>query len=1135
MSGAPRSSRGERFNRPWLAVLVVGLAMVVSACGGTTPSPSPSGAPASAFLSVLDEIQPDGSVSKDTALRAFSLAFGPMPGVDLPAGDRAAPRSGTMALRWLVSYWDQLTPDQRTAAIALVPDLQTITAASSGMADTPLSAGFALPQPRRLPLTFAQQRPNSYYTQLAQDAVAEIGSRLKTPVNIGFTIDAHVGLTDKATSAAETAALDANGRKDGVMAKCVITISPAGDAYTDQADIDDMMAHEAWHCYEGAVVGMFHYWYGIKSWIMEGEAEWVGYSLSPTAAVGPWSWPRYLKNPTTSLFKRSYDAIGFYSQLQLSGVDVWAVLVPILQAADNEPAFVAAGAAKDSFLDIWAPGYLRDLSRGGPWEITGPAVTADEATPTVLAVPNGGHANQSADAYTNKISLIQPQPDVLVVTVNGHGRISDSNGTDEVISGAKTFCLLAGGCGDCPAINLTGSPIAFGLTGGTKGSSATFDGKSKEQFCPAPQKKPCNSSCGGSNGDPHLRTVDGSRYDLQAAGEYVMLRAPDGSVEIQARQEPRGANVTINTAVAARVNGHRVPFYVAEAGPPTVLVDGQGIDAGVAATDLGAGARLTQYQRGFELDFPDGTKLWALSLGSWGINLLVLPSNELRRDGRGLIAGVPSSAQFRVPALPDGSPLPAPVDRHDHYRLLYEVLAPAWRVTADTSLFDYDGGTTTDSFTVAGFPPETAPLTAQDIDQALFAGALQTCAAVTDSDLVSQCAFDVAITGESQFATLYLVSDALETQGTATLDQPAPTSAPEITPPPSQGPLPAGINFVADHLAGVSARLLAPNGRLYANVLTQAVAFGDVEYSVLAIDPGTGAIAAHAASAAPGMLAWADGSLWAGEFSRSEIGKCEISRLDPLTLAEIASVPTVCGDQLMTVFATVGDTVWFVDPTGAAADMTGAHLRRIDPATNALDPAAGSNLELPFLPQFVLMQGSATVWSSTSAGLIFGNRQHGLFRLLAGSDTFDSLGVPGNGLGWYAAGDGVWTETDTGENGGQGSAASFYNGGDQPALLVGFDGYLSGADDEAVYVDYQLDSDVADSLVRYPADGSAPTTVAVGGSVANSFGGTSTLGYNDSLVNPLLFSNGIGVKAWLAPSASDETMQQLLVQVLNLP
>ena len=100
---------------------------------------------------------------------------------------------------------------------------------------------------------------------------------------------------------------------------------------------------------------------------------------------------------------------------------------------------------------------------------------------------------------------------------------------------------------------------------------------------------------------------------------------------------------------------------------------------------------------------------------------------------------------------------------------------------------------------------------------------------------------------------------------------------------------------------------------------------------------------------------------------------------------------------------------------------------------------------------------------------------------------------------------------------------------------MGYDGYLAGADDAAVYVEYQEDDTVADSLVRYPTDGSGPVVVAQGGFVQNSFGGQSPLGYDDSLINPLLFNGSTGVKAWVVPSASDETLSQLLVQQLQLP
>ena len=38
-------------------------------------------------------------------------------------------------------------------------------------------------------------------------------------------------------------------------------------------------------------------------------------------------------------------------------------------------------------------------------------------------------------------------------------------------------------------------------------------------------------------GDPHERTADGLEIDFQAAGEFVVARSADGSVELQARFE----------------------------------------------------------------------------------------------------------------------------------------------------------------------------------------------------------------------------------------------------------------------------------------------------------------------------------------------------------------------------------------------------------------------------------------------------------------------------------------------------------------------------------------------------------------------------------------------------------------------
>ncbi|NOU09719.1 MAG: hypothetical protein HOO98_06840, partial [Nitrospira sp.] len=83
---------------------------------------------------------------------------------------------------------------------------------------------------------------------------------------------------------------------------------------------------------------------------------------------------------------------------------------------------------------------------------------------------------------------------------------------------------------------------------------------------------PLSPGVTGMDGDPHITTTNGVHYDFQAAGEFVALRDPNG-LEIQTRQTPVPTShtitdpyselpvcVSVNTAVAARVGGHRVSY-----------------------------------------------------------------------------------------------------------------------------------------------------------------------------------------------------------------------------------------------------------------------------------------------------------------------------------------------------------------------------------------------------------------------------------------------------------------------------------------------------------------------------------------------------------------------------------------------
>jgi hypothetical protein len=294
---------------------------------------------------------------------------------------------------------------------------------------------------------------------------------------------------------------------------------------------------------------------------------------------------------------------------------------------------------------------------------------------------------------------------------------------------------------------------------------------------------------GADNGDPHIRTLSGENYDFQSAGEFTLLRGDD--LEIQARQTPvpsappatnphtgLASCVSVNTALAARVAGRRVTYQPSLTGTANpagmeLRVDGNLVDNAVQSVPLGAGARVARSSSGgIEIDFPDGTAFaaipgWWTSQNVWYLNVSVLntPATE------GIMGLIPSGNW--LPRLPDGSSLgPRPATDAARYDALNRKFANAWRVNKATSLFDYAPGTGPDTFVNKNWPPEGAvscnipgrpPVIA--IERAV---AQRLCAQITNRNDRDNCAFDVALTGEPNFAKTYMQGQRLEQGATRT-------------------------------------------------------------------------------------------------------------------------------------------------------------------------------------------------------------------------------------------------------------------------------------------------------------------------------------------------------------------------------
>ena len=299
---------------------------------------------------------------------------------------------------------------------------------------------------------------------------------------------------------------------------------------------------------------------------------------------------------------------------------------------------------------------------------------------------------------------------------------------------------------------------------------------------------PHSASCGPTQieGDPHIKTTDGTKYDFQGAGEFVSLRDPDG-MEIQTRQtaiattffpppDPHdglASCVSINTAVAARVGDHRVTWEPNLSGVPDptglqLRIDGVLTTLGPQGRALGTGGRVAPVAGGaLEVDFPDGKTLMVtpyhwVPQGKWYLNVDVshfgLFTDASATSARG-IAG-PIAEGSWLPALPNGASIgPMPASLAARYDTLYQTFANAWRVTDRDTLFDYAPGTSTNTYTIRDWPKRNPPCDVRDekpVAPASEAASIAACRRVRDADRRADCVFDVRVTGDLGIAQTYL-------------------------------------------------------------------------------------------------------------------------------------------------------------------------------------------------------------------------------------------------------------------------------------------------------------------------------------------------------------------------------------------
>jgi hypothetical protein len=1040
---------------------------------------------------------PGETVSKDVALEAFAYVYKvAIPGVTLPnavEGDDA-PTSGTGVTRWVRGHWDELTPDQQAVIDRLTtpqPGDLTIPGQSSSPAG---QAPFELAVARQLsPFGNVANLPSNDLIDAMKEDIAtditHVAQMLHTTAIAEGDWDLNVTDTSGGNALLLTLPLDIYKLTAHYM-PCFITAYQGawqGESLVTGmvgSRLHELLEHEVIHCYQNVVWGSTAKSYTIPKWITEGTAFYLAQMDTGEAEVIlPNAWRTWF-NAETPLTYRNYDAFGYYNLLAQKGRDLWSLMEPAWKAAaasaQPSDAFIAVLKGDDDDVrDAWAPSYLRQDEWADPWVTMGFGLP-DDAQVTqheITAVPGSGVTGSLPSRSNTVLDVTAAQGgEVVAVGTTGLASVHDETFNSALAFTQRKFCV-EGDC-ICPqGTQLAGKhvadqtmtlPFVVALNAPADGSQYVVVSDSLSELCGAPNPTPpppCTTGCPDSNGDPHMLTVNDYRYDFQAAGEFVLLRNADDSVEIQAREQPFGHRehgVATNTAVAARDNGHRVGIYASPFfGQLQVKVDGADVDAS-ASTDLGAGASVHPIDMGIEVDFPDGSVLDALSVGLWGINAVVQPSDALRADGVGLLGPI-TPGNLGVPALPDGTQLPAAPDAHTRFQAVYGPFADAWRVTDASSLFDYEPGQSTATFTDRSFPSEADAAAQASFPPDAVAAGEAACVNVTDPELHPECVFDVAATGDAGFATEYESEQGLFDSGLKPSPSPSPGSSPALPsaslPTPNSSPGMHDALKVTD-LANLTGAAVGPDDTVYLSIDD-----GQGNAQILAVDPHTATVLQSTSVRVSTDLHFAAGSLWAAGLNLdSNFQDCNVTRFDPSTLAVQATFPIACsfnypGPKLVSS----GDTVWVVDTSNY--DLTsdsGAKLAQIDPSTNT----PGQTVDLP------TNYGGFT----DSVGALFcrcGQGNSDIYRLLSGGTALEDLG---NYTDLYPAGTGFWSTTQAG-----GSTAVYVNSGGGPAASVtlGSTDTLVGGDTGNVYV--QREGDVnqpATQLLRQPADGSAAVPIA---------------------------------------------------------
>ncbi len=222
--------------------------------------------------------------------------------------------------------------------------------------------------------------------------------------------------------------------------------------------------------------------------------------------------------------------------------------------------------------------------------------------------------------------------------------------------------------------------------------------------------KPDQPKDGGKTyNDPRIVTLDKQYHDFQAVGEFVLVESTSGDLKIQVRQEALGTDrlgsVSENTAVATVLAGQRIGIYRDRGllinGNPTTIANNDSLIIGDGRI----------YREGGEYTIVYGTGDHLVASVSNRVNVSFFAKEERQGQIKGLLGNFNRDPKDDLTKR-DGTVIIPPVTLSQ----LYNEYADSWRISQAESLFDYQPGQDTNTFTNRNFPRKKVTL--RDLDPA---------------------------------------------------------------------------------------------------------------------------------------------------------------------------------------------------------------------------------------------------------------------------------------------------------------------------------------------------------------------------------------------------------------------------------